>query len=243
MHGRIRLFAEREAAQVRVESALESGELSAVEAAVRLAGRSLRTFRFNDGATLLHIATERAPTALLRSIIGVGVDVNAIRAPDGWTALHMAASNGRLAAVEALLDAKGVDDTLVDVNGKTAADVARNKTIETAFLIAQSRFIESTIVELHTAVNKNDITRLKSLMENGRAKRLVDVNTTNGSGETILHRAVKGGKAETIKACLALGADPFAKNRRGKMPIELTHSEEIRNLLKQGKWEGAGGED
>ena len=57
--------------------------------------------------------------------IAAGTDLNAKNSA-GWTALHLAAMNGKLPIVEALL-AGGADDSVTGPQGKTALDVAREK--------------------------------------------------------------------------------------------------------------------
>jgi ankyrin repeat protein len=58
------------------------------------------------------------------------ISPNAIHPPaSGTTALHLAASLGRVDVVNLLLEQEAVDDTLRDSNGKTCVDVARGKDV------------------------------------------------------------------------------------------------------------------
>ncbi len=58
------------------------------------------------------------------------ISPNAIHPPaSGTTALHLAASLGRVDVVNLLLEQEGIDDTLRDSNGKTCVDVARGKDV------------------------------------------------------------------------------------------------------------------
>lgn len=47
----------------------------------------------------------------------------------GTTPLHLAASEGRVDVVNLLLDQEGIDDSLLDANGKSCKDVAKGKDV------------------------------------------------------------------------------------------------------------------
>lgn len=56
------------------------------------------------------------------------ISPNAVHPPEsGTTPLHLAASEGRVDVVNLLLDQEGIDDTLLDANGKSCKDVAKGK--------------------------------------------------------------------------------------------------------------------
>ena len=91
---------------------------------------------------------------------------------------------------------------------------------------------------MHNFVHKEDLNGFKGLFS-GKSKRnlhLIDVNTPNSRGDSILHEAAKSGHLEMVQACLNLGADPFQKNRKGKIPVELAKKEAIKDILKAGKF-------
>jgi len=46
--------------------------------------------------------------------------------------------------------------------------------------------------------------------------------------------AAKGENEEIVKICLKVGVDPFMKNKKGKIAMEITKKQSIRDLLKQG---------
>jgi hypothetical protein len=54
----------------------------------------------------LLVAARNGDTETVRSLVAKGVNVNARRQPEGWTALHFAASGAHLQIVELLLQAK-----------------------------------------------------------------------------------------------------------------------------------------
>ncbi len=43
-------------------------------------------------------------------------------------------------------------------------------------------------------------------------------------GDTVLHRAVRGGYASLVPLLLRAGADRYARNQRGESPLEMAHS-------------------
>ena len=58
-------------------------------------------------------------------LLQAGATVDAVD-NDGWTALHLAANEGKIQVVEALLNA-GADKAVKKKNGKTALDEAQRK--------------------------------------------------------------------------------------------------------------------
>lgn len=85
------------------------------------------------------------------------------------------------------------------------------------------------------AVHKQKLKEIQELFSNPRCGALIDFNSSNSYGDTVLHIAARTENEEIIRLFLKLGADPFMKNRKGKIPIELARKPTTRNLLKQGK--------
>lgn len=46
--------------------------------------------------------------------------------------------------------------------------------------------------------------------------------------------AAKTENEEIVKICLRIGVDPFMKNKKGKIAMELAKKPSLRDLLKQG---------
>lgn len=218
----------------KILQAIAAGDIGQVEEELRSHGRTIKNYRQADGATLLHLSILCGPASLTKELLLRGVDVNAQTVVDKATALHMAASSGRLTTVELLLEAPEIDDAIRDSADRTPLDLVQLKPLKTTFRYARSKYVQSTLDALHRAVQKGQAQTMIDIMKNHRAAVLVDVNTPDAAGETLLHRAAQLGRKDVVKACLQIGVNPFSKNRKGKMPLELCQSDEIRELLRQG---------
>lgn len=58
-----------------------------------------------------------------------------------------------------------------------------------------------------------------------------DVNKTNCGGDTSLHIAAEANTPETALELIAHGANPEAKNKQGKTPVQLRPDTETAGLL------------
>lgn len=68
------------------------------------------------------------------------ISPNAVHPPEsGTTPLHLAASEGRADVVSLLLGQAGIDDSLLDANGKSCKDVAKGKDVVKAIQGTHSR--------------------------------------------------------------------------------------------------------
>ena len=56
----------------------------------------------------------------------------------------------------------------------------------------------------------------------------LDVET----GSTLLHDAARRGDKRLVEMLLAHGADPIRRDRKGKLPYEVTKDQDIRNMLR-----------
>jgi ankyrin repeat protein len=83
-------------------------------------------------------------------------------------------------------------------------------------------------------IKKGNSNAFRKLFENHRNANLIDLNFIDSNGEAILHLAAKHNREEIVKICLQFGADPYLKNRKGKIAVELTKLERIQQILKQG---------
>ena len=101
-------------------------------------------------------------------------------------------------------------------------------------LDSRSFFRLKIIKQLFKSVCKQKMDELQAILSNQRVRNLIDLNTKNNNGETLLHLAAKSENEDIVKLCLKIGVDPFMKNKKGKIAMELTKNHSIRELLKQG---------
>jgi uncharacterized protein len=116
-------------------------------------------------------------------------------APDGFTALHLAAFFGQEDAAQALLE-----------RGADVAAVARNPDLQ--------------VTPLHSAAAGGHIAIVKLLLEHG-----ADPNARQGGGFTPLHSAAQNDDRESVEALLAAGADASLANDEGRTAADLAGEE------------------
>lgn len=89
--------------------------------------------------------------------------------------------------------------------------------------------------QLFESVHKQKLEDIQLIISNHRVQNLVDFNTKNSYGDSLLHVAAKTENEEIVKIFLKLGVDPFMKNKKGKISMEIAKKQSLRDLLKQGK--------
>jgi ankyrin repeat protein len=148
----------------------------------------------------------------VRELVAGDPGLVAARAPDGWTALHLAAHFRHLSVVELLLS-RGAD-----VNARSA-----NSHANTALHAAAAGGAERALVQ--------------RLVDAG-----VDVDATQGGGYTGLHEAASIGRADLVTLLLEAGADAQSRTHEGRTAAELARAnghEDVAVML--AAWPGAGG--
>ena len=89
---------------------------------------------------------------------------------------------------------------------------------------------------LFKAAYKNRIKDISDILNNSRCVHLVDFNSQNNRGDTLLHIAAKSESEQALELLLKLGIDPFIKNKKGKIAMEVSDKQKIKDLLKNGKY-------
>lgn len=225
----------------RLFETLRSGDTSAILKAIK------ETRNSDDengllGTTILHLAVQCAEPPVFEYILSTGEipDVNA-RDRDGNTPLHLAAQLGRGPLVRELLNRSDVNDSIVNYRGQTALDVARTADIFQQLQLARSIFIDSKIQQIQSLVSKGDFKKLEDVFEEPRVEGILDVNSldlvtdrdTSQSGGTLLHEGARKKDAKLIQLLLMHGADPFRRDKKGKLPQDVTKDDRTRAILKK----------
>lgn len=198
-----------------------------------------------NGTTILHLAIQCAERSVVEYILTqatkdpkISLDINA-RDKDGNTPLHLAAILGQAEVVRLLLAQDGVDDTLANIQGRSPLELARNPETFQQLQLARSVFLESKITEIHRLVSARDHEALQNLLVNPRIHAVLDINSTElatdpiivHSGGTLLHEAARKKNIRLIETLLLNGADPFRRDRHGKLPQDVTKDDRTRAVL------------
>jgi len=200
-----------------------------------------------EGTTILHLAIQCADPAVVEQILavakntpGASIDVNA-RDRDGNTPLHLASQLARPTTVRLLLDQRDINDSLLNYQGRSALDLARTPDIFQQLQLSRSLFVDTSVKEIQKLVAKQDYDQLEKTLEDSRVENVIDVNGgelatdpgTMQSGGTLLHEAARKKDTKLIQLLLLHGADPFRRDRKGKLPQDVTKDDKTRSILKK----------
>ncbi|MCJ1314543.1 hypothetical protein MMC25_008225 [Agyrium rufum] len=200
-----------------------------------------------EGTTILHLAIQCADPTIVDYILSLalkdqkGLTFMNEQDKTGNTPLHLASMLGRVSIVRALLKQAQVDDSVQNFQGQTPIDLARNPEIFQQLQLFRALYIESNIKEVHELVRAGNRKGLEQLFEDPRVQAFVDVNgaelatepATVESGGTLLHEAARKRDLSLIQLLLLHGADPFRRDRKGKLPQDVTKDERTKAILKK----------
>lgn len=244
---------EQSVRKFRVVEALRSGDTASISRAIRENGESSgpRTSISSVGTagggledtTLLHLAIQCAEFQVIEYVLSDGlgtIDVNA-RDKDGNTALHIAATQGRTPVVKLLLEQKDINDAIANLQGKLAIDLARNPEIFQQLQLSRSLFAESKVRQVQELIARGNYGALAGVLEEHRVKTVLDINSpefasdpvTVQTGGTLLHEAARKRNTNLIQVLLLHGADPFRRDRKGKLPQSVTNDDSTKAILKK----------
>ncbi|EMD94715.1 hypothetical protein COCC4DRAFT_26581 [Bipolaris maydis ATCC 48331] len=241
----------------RVFESLRNGDTAAISRAIReqsspADGESSRSSiqlpnARTEGTSILHLAIQCAELPVIEFVLSNAtassdspVDING-RDRDGNTPLHLAAILGRTAVVRMLLDQPGINDSVTNYNGQTPLDLARTPDIFQALQLSRSIFIDTYVKRIQQMVLSGDMDRLEKILQDNRVKSTLDVNggelatdpVVVDAGGTLLHEAAKKKDVKLAQLLLLNGADPFRRDRKGKLPQDYTKDDRTRAILKR----------
>ena len=200
-----------------------------------------------EGTTILHLAIQCADPSVLEQILsvanttpGASIDINA-RDRDGNTPLHLAAMLGRPTTVRLLLDQPDINDSLLNYQNRSALDLAKTPDIFQQLQLSRSLFVDNTVKDIQKLVVKQNYDQLQTLLQDSRVESVLDVNSgelatdpsTVESGGTLLHEAARKRDTTLIQLLLMHGADPFRRDRKGKLPQDVTKDDRTRSILRK----------
>ncbi|KAJ5605090.1 hypothetical protein N7510_010244 [Penicillium lagena] len=220
---------------------LRSGDTTAISKAIKET-KDPQAANALYGTTALHLALQCAEPEVVEFVLSSAddEDINA-RDRDGNTPLHLAAQLGRVPLVRDLLSRSSVNDAIINYRGQMALDVARTPEIFQQLQLSRSLFIDSKTQEIQALIAKRDYENLEKLLEEPRVEGIMDVNsqelvtdrTTLQSGGTLLHEGARNKDGQLIQILLTHGADPFRRDKKGKLPQDVTKDDKTKAILKK----------
>ncbi|KAL1878318.1 hypothetical protein Plec18167_004386 [Paecilomyces lecythidis] len=226
----------------RLFEVLRSGDTSAISKVIKEAKETDGINSCAPGTTILHLAIQCAEPQVVEYVLSNGddLDINA-RDREGNTPLHLAAQLGRATIVRELLERPDVNDTIINYRGQTALDVARTPDIFQQLQLARSLFLDTRTKEIQELVRTSAYEKLEKLLEQPRVEGCVDVNSlelvtdseTIQTGGTLLHEGARKKDTKLLQILLMHGADPFRRDKKGKLPQDVTKDDKTRAILKK----------
>jgi ankyrin repeat protein len=169
----------------------------------------------------LHSTAYCGDLEMVRVLVDLKVDINAVTRNFSRTPVHVASSGGHLEVVRFLLK-HGADIDAKDSGGRTPlhrasvcgrSDVARVLIEHGADVAAKD---DRGKTPLHCASVKWIPETMRMLIEHG-----ADVDAKDNSGKTPLHHASENGMSQAVDVLIGYSADVDAKDNSGKTPLRL----------------------
>jgi hypothetical protein len=228
--------------RLKLLDALRSGDTAKVDTIFGELSKSDATTQTRDiiqvRETVLHYAVQVAPLSTIHYLIEhqkFNIDVNS-QDSDGNTPLHLAAAASRMDIVKYLLSLPNINDTIVNIKKKQPVEITKDVNVAQLMQFERAKFVEKSAGLLRQYFSNRDFTNLENLLVlHPRASELLDINGTDPTtGNTVLHEFIKKDDLQMCDWILKHGGDPFKRDRRGKLPIDLVgKNDALKRLLKE----------
>ena len=161
--------------------------------------------------------------AALKAAVDAGGDVHGVDG-NGDNPLHRACRSGHTLFVQSLIDVHKVSPLSVNQYGRTAmhcaasqGHVALVKMLHSRYQVPVDAVTRTGWAALHHAVLHGHVGTVAALLLDCSC----DMGIVDATGNTALHYAFEWGQATCALLLLSLGADPYARNHVGKLPVDL----------------------
>ena len=213
-----------------VVRSIDRGDLTGAIDAVYRYHLKPASFATSQGCSLLHLAVNAGNLRMTRELVSdYGISLDS-QNRNGETALHIAVADGEREIVTFLLESEA-SPFVRDLQGRTPIDLCTEVNIKSELTERQKELIQSANMEFFRLVRSSDLEGLAQLF--GTKQSLLQINSPDVTGDTALHVAARAGTRELVLSLLAHGADPHLKDRKGKLPAEVTKCDSIKSLLQE----------
>ncbi len=180
--------------------------------------------KFNNEITIqgtpLHFAVQEGNLDMVRFLLDEGVDTES-QDKDNKKPLHLAVDANRLSVVKLLLD-RGASVNVTDMNSQTPLGLAtKGNMIE---ILKKAELDQGLLIN----ARGGNLDKVKDLIAQG-----ANLETNDN---TALHNACSNGHLKVVEYLIDKGASLKAKNKDGKIPLELAEQKgytDIVEILKQ----------
>ncbi|KAG0230016.1 hypothetical protein BGW42_001179 [Actinomortierella wolfii] len=202
--------------------------------------QSFEAFSNPQQTTPVHLAVQCATYPVVEYVVNnlPQVDLNQ-RDSHGSTALHIAASSGRLDVVKLLLSRDTVNDGILDSKQKSPLEVASTPEIRMVINAHRTEYITKTTALMHRYAETGDLRSLQQLFDDPRAAFVLNISHQHTeTGSTILHAAAKRKDMQMVQWALDQGIDTHLRDKKGKVAADVTKDSKIKSLLKEARSQG-----